>query len=347
MLDPPLLARGLRVLALSLLWIGLLGGCSYTPRYQNTSGVVVAKPFGDLIRWRWNAWQQDLPPIPAGPTPSVAPDMARIQRPSAAQVTWVGHATVLVQADGLNVLTDPIFSERASPLSFLGPRRAQPPGVALVDLPPIDVVVISHNHYDHLDRPSIEALARRSSQTLFLVPLGLKGFMEDAGARRVVELGWWHSQEERGVRFMLTPVQHWSARGLFDRFETLWGGWAMQGPGLVWTFSGDTGYHAADFRATRERLLPRRIDLALIPIGAYEPRWFMRDQHVNPDDAVNIARDLDARQALGIHWGTFELTDEALDQPPRDLADAKRRAGLGPGQFEVMAVGETRAVAVP
>ena len=261
-------------------------------------------------------------------------------------VTWIGHASALVQAGGINVLTDPVFSERASPLSFIGPRRAQPPGLALAQLPHIDAVLVSHNHYDHLDEASVLALNRQAGgPPLFIVPLGLKAWLAGLGIDNAVELDWWHSQRVGESEVVLTPVQHWSGRGLTDRLATLWGGYAVFSPGFQWYFSGDTGY-SKDFADIRQRFASRQqaggFDIALLAVGAYEPRWFMASQHVNPTEAVQIHRDLGAKRSLGVHWGTFELTDEPLDQPPRDLATASRAAGLAEGEFFVLAVGETR-----
>jgi N-acyl-phosphatidylethanolamine-hydrolysing phospholipase D len=311
--------------------------------FRNLDGSVIAKPFSELLLWKWQSWREGLPAAPQHPMPTVAADLAALRantapgRPSA---TWIGHATVLVQAGGLNVLTDPVFSERASPVQFAGPARAQPPGIALADLPPIDVVLVSHNHYDHLDRDSILALhARGKGRTVFLVPLGLKAWMAKQGVPDAIELDWWDAREVRGVPFQLVPVQHWSARGLGDRNRTLWGGWAVRAPDLHWYFSGDSGY-ADHFRQTRERGGP--FDLALLAIGAYEPRWFMREQHMDPAEAVQAHRDLGARRSIGMHWGTFELTDEALDQPPRDLAQAREQAGVQESEFGVLAIGQTR-----
>lgn len=332
--------------------------------FRNTHVGAVEKPFADLVRWRYEALRDGRPPPPSAPTPRVEPDVKRVQANARAGdameplVTWIGHATVLVQAGGLSVLTDPHFSARASPVSFVGPRRAQAPGMAIDDLPPIDAVVISHNHYDHLDRDSVVLLnARADGRTRFLVPLGLKPWFERHGITNVVELDWWQSHTlalpgRAPVQLHLTPVQHWSARGLHDRSQTLWGGWAVFTRDFAWYFAGDAGY-SADFADTRRhfertqagRFGPGRgFDLALIPVGAYEPRWFMSLQHVNPQEAVQVHRDLAARHSLGIHWGTFELTDEPLDQPPKDLADARRAAGIGADTFFLLAIGESRAL---
>jgi N-acyl-phosphatidylethanolamine-hydrolysing phospholipase D len=319
---------------------------------NNDQAAQVAKSFPDLVRWRLQATREGLPPPPQEWPQAVTPELARVKdNRGTPSVTWIGHATALVQSGGLNILTDPVFSERASPLAFAGPKRAQPPGIALADLPPIDVVVISHNHYDHLDRASVVALNERSAgRTLFLVPLGIKPWLEQQGIANVVELDWWDRHVQAGVEFHLVPVQHWSARGFGDRNRTLWGGWAVFAPDLRWYFSGDAGY-SRDFADTRDKLSPHAtrdgalFEIALLAIGGYEPRWFMAAQHMNPAEAVQAHRDLGARRSLGVHWGTFELTDESLDQPPRDLAAARQAAGISDEEFFVLKIGETRWLA--
>lgn len=323
----------------------------HTPTgFRNNDVGTVSKSLGDVFRWlRERVTLGDRDPAAA---PSVAANLPAIHanaqagaamRPAA---TWIGHASVLVQASGLNVLTDPVFSDRASPVALIGPQRKQPPGMALPDLPHIDVVVISHNHFDHLDRNSVLLLAAQAGGSpLFLVPLGVKPWLAQQGIDHVVELDWWQSHRVGAVDFHLTPVQHWSGRSLSDRHHSLWGGWAVLGPDFHWYFSGDTGY-SQDFVATRNRFAPQQVgggfDLALIAIGAYEPNWFMKDQHVNPREAVRIHQDLNAKRSVGIHWGTFDLSNEALGQPPRDLALERQAAGVAAADFDVMAVGETR-----
>lgn len=327
----------------------------HTPEgFKNNYAASVNKSAADFFRWQYERLTNDVPKAPQTPTPTVMPGVAFIQSNAKANgmqpaITWVGHATMLVQANGLNVLTDPIFSERASPIQSFGPKRAQPPGLSIDQLPPIDVVLISHNHYDHLDRNTVLALSsREESATLFLVPLGVKALFDDLGITNVKELDWWDSTTIKGVEFNFTPVRHWSARGLNDRSQTLWGGWAVFGPATHWYFSGDTGY-SQDFSDTQKRFADRQtpakgggFDLVLIPVGAYEPRWFMKEQHVNPAEAVLIHLDLKAKRSVGLHWGTFSLTDEPLDQPPKDLAIALRERGLASDVFSVMAIGETR-----
>jgi len=320
-------------------------------RFQNNYLDFAPRGLPDLLRWQWAAAREGVPKPPQAPTPLVRPDLAFIaanahaggaMRPA---VTWIGHATTLLQLGGISVLTDPIFSQRASPVSFAGPKRAQPPGLSPTELPHIDVVVISHNHYDHCDADSLKALnAQVGGPPLFLVPLRLKAWLADLGITNVVELDWWQSQRVGAVEIVFTPVQHWSARGLADRMATLWGGWAFFATDFQAFFAGDTGY-SRDFADIRERFAARQgatgFDLALIPIGAYEPRWFMKEQHVNPEEAVRIHRDLQARRSLGIHWGTFELSDESLDEPPRALARARQVAGVPEDGFTVTAIGQT------
>lgn len=325
--------------------------------FQNNYTGTVNKTFGELIRWQRERQAAGLPKPPNAPTPTQTPDLAAIKAYASTPqtdpaMTWIGHASMLVQAGGLNVLTDPIFSNRASPISLIGPERKQPPGLQPANLPVIDVVLISHNHYDHLDRPSVLEIASRSEAagkpTLFIVPLGMKSWFADLGINNAVELDWWDKHVYKGVEFNFTPVQHWSARSLGDRSQTLWGGYAVFAPDLHWYFAGDTGY-SKDFADTGARFADRHteargggFDIALIPIGAYQPRWFLAEQHIDPPEAVQIHRDLGAKRSVGIHWGTFELSDESLDQPPKDLAIAATAQGLEAQDFTVMVIGETR-----
>ncbi|HET7876000.1 MAG TPA: MBL fold metallo-hydrolase [Methylomirabilota bacterium] len=253
-------------------------------------------------------------------------------------VTWVGHSTLLVQVDGLNILTDPHWGDRASPVSWAGPKRLNPPGLAFEALPPIHVVVISHDHYDHLDLDTVKRLAE-THDPLFLVPLGLKPWFADHGMTRVEELDWWEEREHRGVRFVCVPAQHFSQRGLGDRNARLWASWAVLARERRLYFGGDTGYFSG-FKEAGDRLGP--FDLAAIPIGAYVPAEIMKPVHTSPEDAVQAALDLRAHVLLGIHWGTFDMAEEPLDEPPgRMLAEAQRR-GIPPERAWILKVGETR-----
>jgi N-acyl-phosphatidylethanolamine-hydrolysing phospholipase D len=328
--------------------------------FRNNYVDSVTKSLAEVLRWQFQRLRDRLPPPPTLAIPQVAADLEFIRSNARAggemmpAVTWIGHATMLVQASGLSVLTDPIFSRRASPVQFVGPARAQRPGIALEDLPRIDVVAISHNHYDHLDRASVRALATQAGGApLFLVPLGLKRWLAALGITHAVELDWWETYIHPGangrpVEFLLTPVQHWSARGLTDRNRTLWGGWAVMGPDCHWYFTGDTGY-SRDFKDVRERLAARHsaalgggFDIALIAVGACLPRWFMREQHVDLKEAVQIHVDLGAKRSVGVHWGTFALADDPIDLPLHDLAGVRSDRGVEEEAFFLLPVGGTR-----
>ena len=294
-------------------------------------------------KWKWAQWREGLPRKPEGGYrfETVKSDLSKNS-----SVTWVGHSTLLVRVGGLSVLTDPQFSERASPFSFAGPKRVVPPAPALTDLPHIDAVVVSHNHYDHLDLDSVRRLSEQpGGSPRFFVPLGLKTWFQRRGIDDVVELGWWESARLEGLEIHFVPVQHWSKRTLTDENQTLWGGWVLRHPELSFFFAGDTGY-SRDFADIGARF--GGFDLAAIPIGAYEPRWFMKIMHLDPAEAVQVHKDVKARQSVAIHWGTFDnLTDESLYEPPLRLAEERRKAGLTEEQFFVMKHGETRALVKP
>ena len=258
---------------------------------------------------------------------------------SADALTWIGHATYLVQVHGLNVITDPHLTARASPLRHAGPKRFNPPALDFTDLPPLDIALISHNHYDHLDEPTVRRLAREHPALSFVVPSGVKPWFLRRGITRVEELGWWQHAEVCGARVHCVPVQHFSGRTATDRNRTLWCGLILESRGKKILFAGDTGY-SKDFEDIHAKHGP--MDLALIPIGAYEPRTFMRPVHVNPEEAVRIHRDLHSRQSAAMHWGTFRLTLEPLDEPPVKLREALRQQGVPEEKFWVLQHGETR-----
>ncbi len=294
--------------------------------------------------WQFERMRDGLPKPPPGGwnLPAVRTDAEALRAPGTnPSMTWIGHATVLVRLAGRNVLFDPMFSERASPVAFAGPKRIVPLPLSVADLPRIDVVMISHNHYDHLDEASVRQLAAMpQGSPRFLVPLGLKAWFLDLGIERVEEYDWWNATTEGALTITFVPVQHWSRRRLDDINQTLWGGWVVEGEGLRLIHTGDTGY-SGDFRDIGARLGP--FDMAFIPIGAYAPRWFMKVMHLDVPEAVQVRADLRAERAIGMHWGTFEgLTDEPLDEPPRILAQQRQARGLLPAQFDVMKIGETR-----
>jgi L-ascorbate metabolism protein UlaG (beta-lactamase superfamily) len=282
----------------------------------------------------WPRWVED-PPQP-GPPPAVTRD--------AVAATYVNHATFLLQTHGLAILTDPIWSERASPVRWAGPRRVRQPGVLFERLPPVSLVLVSHSHYDHMDLPTLRRL-REAFNPVFVTTLGNRAFLAKHGLDRVEELDWWQTYwYNELVVVTLTPAQHFAARGLFDRNRTLWGGFLLTaGPRKLY-FASDTAY-PGPFREVRARAGP--LDLALLPIGAYEPRWFMRTAHINPEEAVRAHLDLGGPFTLGMHFGTFQLTDEPIDEPERLLREALARHGVPEGRFRVPAFGETVYVPPP
>ncbi len=297
--------------------------------------------------WQWERLRDGLPKPPPGGwnLPAVKTDAAALRSPTTnPSVTWVGHATMLVRIAGRNVLFDPIFSERASPVAFAGPKRIVPLPIDIPELPRIDVVLISHNHYDHLDAETVSRLAAMpQGSPRFLVPLGLKAWFADLGITRVDEYDWWQATTDGDLRITFVPVQHWSKRTMTDGNLTLWGGWVVEGEGLRLIHTGDTGY-SQDFRDIGARLGP--FDMAFIPIGSYAPRWFMQVMHVDVPEAVQIRADLGAERAIGMHWGTVEsLADEPLDEPPAVLARQRQERGLRQDQFDVLKIGETRRLA--
>ena len=269
----------------------------------------------------------------------VEPDLESIYNPpnDKIQVTWIGHATFLVQFHGLNILTDPVFGNRASPLSFIGPKRHGKPGLTIEELPPIDIVSISHNHYDHLDS---EAIKQLKDGPVFFVPLGMKSwFLEKTVPKnRIVELDWWQESVFKEAKIHFVPAKHFSNRGLFDLNETLWGGWVIEYQGRSFYFSGDTGY-SPDFRRIGRRFGP--IDLAIIPIGSYDPYMSTRTLHVVPRQSVMIHKDVRAKQSIAMHWGSFKLTREPLAEPPILLKKALDYYKIDPKYFITMHVGET------
>ena len=259
-------------------------------------------------------------------------------------MTWVGHSTVLLQLGQLNVLTDPMWSERASPSRWVGPRRFMTPAVDFDELPEIDVVLLSHNHYDHLDAPTVRRMAQRFPEAPWLCPMGLGALLQSLGVRKTVERDWWETVDAAGFSATCAPAQHFSSRTIGDRGDTLWCSWTIQADGVRVFFAGDTALHP-EFDRIRTRLGP--FDLVMLPIGAYEPRWFMRTVHMNPEDALSAYRALiDGTGApppcLTMHWGTFRLTDEPVEEPPARFAQRWREAGWPDTANWTLAHGETR-----
>ena len=303
-------------------------------RFFNPGEPSSDRSFRDILRWRREAprtvWPTQIPITPAVPAPVV----------HELRVTMVGHATTLIQVAGLNILTDPVWSDRASPLSFAGPKRVTAPGIALSDLPRIDAVLLSHNHYDHLDIATLQRLHAEHAPQI-VTPLGNDSIVGRHIPAARIDTGDWGDTIAIGpdAEVTIVPANHWSSRGLRDRRMALWGGFMLRAGGKLIYFAGDTGYGTGGiFRAMRERFGPP--DLALLPIGAYDPRWFMSAQHTDPEEAIQIMLDLEASSAIALHWGTFKLTDEPHGEPAQDLATGLARRRLGAESFRALLPGE-------
>ena len=301
-------------------------------RFFNPGGKQ-ARGLLDVLRWKLTSRGAKSPAFlddvrPSVPVPSLSQQQMR--------VTLVNHSTVLLQANGLNILTDPVWSERASPFSFMGPRRRRAPGVLFQDLPPIDLVLLSHNHYDHLDLQTLRRL-QRNHRSEYVVPLGLAKLLSKHNFPAAHELDWGDSLTLRGITIHAAPALHFSARGLWDRNRTLWCGyWLKTVNGPIY-YAGDTA-HGEHFAAIRKHYGPPRV--ALLPIGAYQPRWFMSAVHMDPEEAVSAHQVLGAQVSIAIHHGTFQLTDEALDTPQQELESCIRKAGIDPKCFQILRNGQ-------
>ena len=320
--------------------------------FRNPWPGATPKGFGDVLRWSIARAVRRVrggrpvaeTPLAVGPSAIVNPRQAD----RALRATWIGHSTVLLQVGAMNVLTDPVWSERASPVSFAGPRRLVPPAIPLASLPPIDVVLLSHDHYDHLDAPTVRHLAAGHPAARWVAPLGVGELLTSLGVSQVVELDWWQSTQAADTTITAVPAQHFSGRSLLDRDQTLWAGFVIAAEGWRVYFAGDTGYHPA-FAEIGKRLGP--FDLTLMPIGAYAPRWFMRPVHMDADEAVAAAVDVAAGTGtavppmLATHWGTFRLTDEPMDEPPRRAAEAWAARGLPADRCWVLRDDRTRRIA--
>jgi L-ascorbate metabolism protein UlaG (beta-lactamase superfamily) len=301
-------------------------------------GMKAERGFIDLLRWKLTSraarWPDhvDLAPLALPPAPMGGGIVA----------TWVGHSTFLLRTAGAAILTDPIFSDRASPVPWAGPRRVARPGIAFDGMPRVDLVLLSHDHFDHCDLPTLRRLSRRDNP-LVIAPLRHKALLNAAGVDRVAEIDWWQQHScGNGTEATLVPARHWCRRRPFATNVRLWGGYMLRAGGRLVYFAGDSGYDESLFTAIGSRC--GAPDLALIPIGAYEPRWFMKESHMNPAEAVRVHRDLGARKSVAMHWGTFQLTDEAREEPVQALRAARDAAGFGEESFRVLEPGGSVSV---
>jgi L-ascorbate metabolism protein UlaG (beta-lactamase superfamily) len=305
-------------------------------RFFDVSGSA-PRPLADQWKWWTNGARQKWPvTAPSGYSDAPPARVAGAEW----RISFVGHASFLLQTAGLNILIDPVWSERCSPVSFAGPKRVNEPGIPFDKLPPIDVVLVSHCHYDHLDVDTLSRLAA-GHKCRVIAPLGNDTIIKDHDARIETEAYDWHQHIDldRGVTLTLVPTRHWSARGLTDRNKALWASFVIETPAGRIYHVADSGYgDGTHFRAARDRYGPFR--LAILPIGAYEPRWFMRDMHMNPEESVRAFRDCGAELALGHHYGTFQLTDEAIDAPVLALEKARVEAEVTPEQFRLLKPGQ-------
>tara|TARA_S200000501_G_scaffold152444_1_gene143727 strand:- start:12 stop:983 length:972 start_codon:yes stop_codon:yes gene_type:complete len=300
-------------------------------RFKNTDEDAAGKSFREFLKWSFTNKKPELVAIDS------SDEWKELTPTSTDYLVWIGHATYLINKDGLTILTDPVFSKRASPVRFAGPKRLIPPAIPIDQLPNIDVITVSHNHYDHLDLRSLKKIYKANPNAIFLVPKGDKKRLERRGIENVKEFLWWEDIEIKGSKFTFTPVQHWSARGIADRNKSLWGGWFMNLKSEIIYHAGDTGY-SSDFIETKKRL--GSPSLSLIPVGAYAPRWFMKTNHVNPPEAIQVAIDLESERNFGMHWGTFQLTDEEIMEPPELLNQALEERGLSEDFFKVLKPGQ-------
>ena len=281
---------------------------------------------GDKQEWPENVANKNYPLRPLGSNEKV-------------NATFINHATFLLQLPGINILTDPVYSQRVSPMTFAGPKRVRAAGIPFELLPKIDVVVISHNHYDHLDLETLKMLDGKF-HPLFLVPLGDEKLLKQAGIQNVKELDWWEEVRIRDNRFIFSPSKHWSARSLWDKNECLWGSFMVDNGQSKIYFAGDTGY-SPHFLDTKSRL--GEPDLALLPIGAYKPQWFMQTHHMNPEEAVKAHIDLGAVRSIAMHFGTFQLSDEGINEPIDDLELAREKLNISPEEFLILDQGQALA----
>lgn len=306
--------------------------------FINTDPDFKEASFTEMAPWVASHLKDVLLKAPKVDIPREYNDGSRYNDAKPYTVTWVGHSTVLIQMEGKNILTDPVWTDNAGPFKFAGAKRVSDPGIDIEKLPRIDIVLISHNHYDHLDQSAIETLADRNPNIRFFVPLRVGDWFEDKGIRNVEEFDWWEGISFLGLKIICTPTQHFSGRWVNDRNQSLWCSWTVLGKKRLY-FMGDSGY-CSHFKSIGKKFGP--FDLTLVPIGAYEPRRLMKPVHMNPEEAVQANLDLEGKKMLAIHWGTFLMTDEPMDEPPKKLFEAVAEKNCKRDDYWVFKLGETR-----
>jgi len=337
----------LGTLALGFIFIGWVGYFISGPKYKGpvsdhfdgrrfiNPGSIKAKGFREVLKWMVAREQGEWKEVPAGHGEKPASHFD-----NGIRITFVNHSTFLIQVDGVNILTDPVFSERTSPVQWAGPRRMRPPGILLEDLPAIDVLILSHNHWDHLDIAAVKKIHALHHPKI-ITPLGVKAFLDREGVTGAKDVDWWQEEEINTLlKIQSVPAQHFSGRGTFDRDATLWCGYVIHRRGGNIYFAGDTGYNDQTFKEIGERCAP--IQVALLPIGAYKPKWFMSPIHCSPEEAVKIHREVRSKNSIATHFGTFPLADDGQTEPVAELNKALQEAGIDSETFLVLKEGVPR-----
>jgi len=301
----------------------------FKKKYYNRYQTEIRGSLSDFVLWKMGYYDDRNPPLPV-PASFVYPTPEKWDRDKPL-ATWINHSTFFIEIEGIRFLTDPIWSNRCSPFSFVGPVRHHTPPIRLEKLPGVDYVLISHNHYDHLDRPTVKKLVSYFPKIIWLVPEGVKKWFSSLGITRVIELYWWQEVLFPCIKATFVPAQHFSGRKGYDLNDTLWGGWVIEIGQKRFYFVGDTGYNNYDFKKVGEKW--NGMDLSLIPIGSYSPRRFMSPIHIEPKDAVKIHEEVQSRLSIGMHWKTFSLADEPVDLPPYELYLALQKRGIDPLTF--------------
>ena len=303
--------------------------------FHNLNEAKLQKSFKDFLKWRFTSKREEWPQWVD--IKQQKPQKKRVER-GELNIYFINHATTLIQIDGVNILTDPVYSKRTSPFSFLGPKRVKLPGIKFTDLPKIDIVLISHNHYDSFDVKTLDKIINRDDPKI-LFGIGNSYYLNNKNEKNITEMDWHDKYNFKNLEFVFLPARHWSKRGLFDTNKSLWGAFAILGSKKIY-FAGDTGY-SDHFKQAQKQF--KYFDLSLIPIGAYEPRWFMKRAHINPEEAIMAHQDLNSKKSIGIHFGTFQLTNEKINDPIHDLEKARKKYNINDKDFFILEQGASFA----